>query len=64
MTRFDGSTSDKFQLHNQNSWHATRAAADLAQAPQEILSAYFVGNYVDPDEDTLQVSFRLLLGDQ
>ncbi|XP_075228227.1 E3 ubiquitin-protein ligase HERC2 isoform X3 [Lycorma delicatula] len=53
--RFDGSTSDKFQLHNQNSWHATRAAADLAQAPQEILSAYFVGNYVDPDEDTLQI---------
>lgn len=56
VCRFDGSLSDKFQLHGQDSWHAARAASDLAQAPQEILSAYFVGNYIDPDEDVLQVN--------
>ncbi|RZF37934.1 hypothetical protein LSTR_LSTR005434, partial [Laodelphax striatellus] len=51
--RCEGSTSDSFQCHGQEGWHAMRAV-ELAQAPPEILSQYFVGNYIDPDEDSSQ----------
>lgn len=35
------------------------AQEDLAQAPHDILASYCVGNYLDPEDDVLQVIFKV-----
>lgn len=36
------------------------AQEDLGQAPHDVLASYCVGNYLDPEDDVLQVCLKLL----